>query len=92
VRYDGVTFTLAPYDAVSQQYGHTPAALKKKLGRELTDWDEAKRQGTVITFDKNTDWNNVQFDVENQQIIITDRLKHVKVVDLKNSGMRITFD
>ncbi len=92
VRYDGVTFTLAPYDAIGQHYGHTPAALKKRLGREPTDWGEEKRQGNVITFDKNTDWDNVQFDVENQQIIITDRLKRVKVVDLKNSGIRITED
>jgi hypothetical protein len=64
--------------------------FEKVHGRKPTDWDKEGYEGKIITFDKDTDWTNVRFDVENQQIIIKDsKKKEVRVIDLKKSGLSI---
>ena len=90
LRYDGTSFINSRENAVSRHVGYTSEAFEKLHGRKPTDWEKEREEGKVITFDKNTDWTNVQFDVANQQIIIKDpKKKEVRVVDLKKSGLRI---
>ncbi len=52
-------------------------AFEKVHRRKQTDWDKEGQEGKIITFDKDTDWTNVRFDVENQQIIIKDQKKRL---------------
>jgi hypothetical protein len=90
IRYDGVT--LAPFvcNSLGQQYGHTPAALEKRRGKTPTDWKKAKSEGSVISFGPNTNWDNVQFDVKNQRISVTDFFKKsTTVIDLKSYGLTL---
>jgi len=45
-----------------------------------------------MTFDPDTDWTNVRFDVENQQIIIKDpKKKEVRAIDLKKKRPKHTL-
>lgn len=78
-------------DDLAPNYGHTPAALEKRRGRKPTDWKKAKREGNLISFNKSTNWDNVQFDVKNQCIIVTDIFnKNPRtVIDLKNYGLTL---
>lgn len=88
--YDGVSFKDSAENTVSRHVGYTPEAFEKLHGRKPTDRQEEKEGGKVITFDKDTDWSNVQVDVANQQIIIKDPgKKEFRVIDLKKSGLRI---
>jgi hypothetical protein len=91
LKYDGVTLTPFVYDILSQHFGHTPAALEKRRGRKSTDWEKAKREGNVISFDQKTNWDNVQFDVKNQCITVTDIFnKNPRtVIDLKSYGLTL---
>lgn len=90
IMYDGVTLTPSVSDSLDRTYGHTPAALEKRLGRKPTDWEKAKSEGSVITFDQNTNWDNVQFDVQNQRISVTDSFKKsTTVIDLKSYGLTL---
>jgi hypothetical protein len=90
LRYDGVSFKDSAENAVSRHVGYTPEAFEKLHGRKPTDWEKEKEEGKVITFDKDTDWSNVQVDVANQQIIIKDpEKKEFRVIDLKKSGLSI---
>ena len=76
--------------SVSRHVGYTPKVFEKLHGRKPTDLEKEEEEGTVITFDKDTDWTNVQFDVANQQIIIKDpEKKEFRVIDLKKSGLSI---
>ena len=55
--------------------------------RKQTDWDKKEQEGKTITFDKDNDWTDVRFNVENQQIIIKDpKKKEVRVIDLKSAA------
>ncbi len=88
LRYDGVSFKNSAENAVGRHVGYTPEVFKKLHGRKPTDWEKEEQEGKIVTFDKDTDWNNVQFDVTNQQIIIKDpEKKEVRVIDLKKSGL-----
>jgi hypothetical protein len=90
LRYDGVSFENSAENAVGRHVGSTPEVFEKVHGRKPTDWDKEEQKGKIITFDKDTDWTNVRFDVENQQIIIKDpKKKEVMVIDLKKSGLSI---
>ncbi|MGZ8884860.1 MAG: hypothetical protein ACXW0U_08125 [Halobacteriota archaeon] len=90
LRYDGVSFKDSVENTVSRHIGYTPEAFEKLHGRKPTDWEKEDEEGTVITFDKDTDWTNVQVDVANQQIIIKDpEKKEFRVIDLKKSGLSI---
>jgi hypothetical protein len=93
LRYDGLSFKKSDQNVVSRHVGYSPEVFEKLHGRKPTDWEKEKEEGKVITFDKDTDWTNVQFDVANQQIIIKDsEKKEVMVIDLKKSGLRILSD
>jgi hypothetical protein len=74
-RYCGVTFEPSDHDEINYHYSSSREVMKKQLGREPTDWAKAKREGKVVSLGKNTDWNNVGFDEENQLIIIKDDQK-----------------
>ena len=90
LKFDGVNLQPADQDTISRHFGRTPEVLEKLLGRKPTDWDKAKQEGKVISFDKNTNWDNIEFDVENQQIIIRDPdKKDITIIDLKKSGLTL---
>jgi hypothetical protein len=90
LRYDGVSFKESDQNVVSQHVGYTSKVFEKLHGRKPTDWEKEELEGKVITFDKDTDWTNVRFDVANQQIIINDPKKEeVRVIDLRRSGLRL---
>lgn len=90
LRYDGVSFKNSAENVLSRHIGYAPEVFEKLHGRKPTDREKEEEEGKIITFDKNTDWTNVQFDVANQQIIIKDpEKKEVRVIDLKKSGLSI---
>jgi hypothetical protein len=77
-------------NVLSRHLGYTPEVFEKLHGRKPIESEKEEQEGTIITFDKDTDWANVQFDVANQQIIIKDPEKEeVRVIDLKKSDLRI---
>ena len=93
LRYDGVSFKKSNQNVVSRHVGYTPEAFEKLHGRKPTDWEKEREEGKVITFDKHTDWSNVQIDIANQQIIIKDpEKKEFRVINLKKSGFSLVSD
>jgi hypothetical protein len=76
-------------DEIIYHFGSSREVMKKFLGREPIDWEKARSEGTVTTFDQNTDWDNVQIDVKNQRISVTDPdKKSIAILDLKAVASR----
>jgi hypothetical protein len=89
-RYNGTTVEPSDLDEIIYHFGSSREVMKKFLGREPIDWEKAKSEGSVTTFGQNTDWDNVQFDVKNQRISVTDPDKKSKaILDLKGSGLTL---
>ncbi|MGA2883961.1 MAG: hypothetical protein ABSE80_02240 [Halobacteriota archaeon] len=77
----------ADEDMITLHFGFTNEAREKLSGQKPIDWNEANREGAVITLDNDTDWDSVEEDQERQLLIIRDPLFRLVKKVLEGKGI-----